>query len=923
MKKKTLLNLFVSAVLVMMGNVSFGQANDANLASLTTSSGALSPAFAPATLTGYTAPGILYADAFTVTPTVEDIAGLATVQISLDNATWSSATNAVAKSVTLAVGSNTVYVKVTSSDLSTTQTYQFTVTRAAAATNANLSALTISAGTLAPVFASGTTAYTASVAYATSSITETPTVADATATIQIRVNGGGWAPVTSGSASGSLALSVGTNTIDVKVTAQDGVTTKTYTTAVTRQSYDAKLSALTTSSGALTPVFAPTTYTGYAAPGILYADVFTVTPTVEESHATVQISLDNATWSPATSGSVNTVALAVGTNDVYVLVTAQDPTYTHTYHFTVVRAPKSNDATLSNLVATTATFSSPFASGTIDYQSTVPYATSSITVTPTVHNIYATVQVRINNGVTTTVYATVASGSPSVALNLSVGDNMIDVNVTAQDGVTSIDYRIKVTRGFPSSNADLLSLTTSIDPLNAAFASATTSYNKIVINATSSMTVTPTVADATATIKVRINGGGWASLASGVTSGSLALNVGNNTVEIQVTAQDGSTVKTYTIAVLRVSTIADLSSLTINHGTLTPVFGLATLSYTVTVDNSVTTVAVTPTVALGGTIAVDLNGGASAAVTSGTASGNLAVTVAGPNVIHVVITNGIVITTYTVTITRLPSSDATLSGLEIDAGTLAPAFDGAIIDYSATVANAVSVIHVKPHYHHTNQTVKTSINYGTEQTVADGTWCTDLSLNEGDNMIHNVVTAEDGTTKINYRIKITRTPSWGGGGGGIGGGGLESKSLGDAIVKRILTKAQNNLNGSVDYSKLSVVKPRTAVVSTTGVTTFGLGGSISSVQLADIMPDISSVGFVAYNSSPADLTAITNAKQVLATDFTLNNQPQAVAFATMTLGELYDHTKPICDRLKGAALMDVKNMNVGGYNFVQYTLLNE
>lgn len=100
--------------------------------------------------------------------------------------------------------------------------------------NANLSALTLSSGTLSPTFVSGNLSYTDGVANATTSITVTPTVADATATVQVQINGGGFASVTSGSPSGALALNVGANTVDVKVTAQDTTTIKTYTVTVTR-----------------------------------------------------------------------------------------------------------------------------------------------------------------------------------------------------------------------------------------------------------------------------------------------------------------------------------------------------------------------------------------------------------------------------------------------------------------------------------------------------------------------------------------------------------------------------------------------------------------------------------------------------------------------------------------------------------------
>ena len=45
---------------------------------------------------------------------------------------------------------------------------------------------------------------------------------------------------------------------------------------------------------------------------------------------------------------------------------------------------------------------------------------------------------------------------------------------------------------------------------------------------------------------------------------------------------------------------------------------------------------------------------------------------------------------------------------------------------------------------------------------------------------------------------------------------------------------------------------------------------------------------------------------------------KAVAFGTKTLGDVYTHTKPICDRLKGAELLEVKNVTVNGFNLMAY-----
>ena len=75
----------------------------------------------------------------------------------------------------LAVGETTISVAVTAEDGETGQSYTVTVTRARSA-DATLSALSLSGVTLTPVFASGTTAYTASVAHG---VTETTVAASA------------------------------------------------------------------------------------------------------------------------------------------------------------------------------------------------------------------------------------------------------------------------------------------------------------------------------------------------------------------------------------------------------------------------------------------------------------------------------------------------------------------------------------------------------------------------------------------------------------------------------------------------------------------------------------------------------------------------------------------------------------------------
>lgn len=95
--------------------------------------------------------------------------------------------------------------------------------------NNYLSALTISQGTLSPAFDRYTTVYTAEVENETESITVTPVKDSYWASI--KVNG---TAVTSGTASGAIALAEGENTITIRVTAENG-SVKDYTVKVTRK----------------------------------------------------------------------------------------------------------------------------------------------------------------------------------------------------------------------------------------------------------------------------------------------------------------------------------------------------------------------------------------------------------------------------------------------------------------------------------------------------------------------------------------------------------------------------------------------------------------------------------------------------------------------------------------------------------------
>ncbi|WP_439506989.1 DUF4114 domain-containing protein [Sediminibacterium sp.] len=147
-------------------------------------------------------------------------------------------------------------------------------------------------------------------------------------------------------------------------------------------------------------------------------------------------------------------------------------------------------------------------------------------------------------------------------------------------------------------------------------------------------------------------------------------------------------------------------------------------------------------------------------------------------------------------------------------------------------------------------------------------------------------------------------------------GGLESQSLGNKIAKRTMAKIKQGKNGPVDYSTME--KLDLSNIQLTNMSTN------SPLSLSDIMPDrIPEGSYTAYLSTPTDIPAITNAIEVRAVDFIENDTCKAVAFATKTLGKVYDHTKPICDRLKGATLIKMDQFKLRNLVFTRYELKQE
>jgi hypothetical protein len=264
------------------------------------------------------------------------------------NFSYSSATTSVisvsgSTLTVVGVGSSVIEATFTPSNTTNYNTAKTTMTVTVAASGVStLSNLILSSVTLNPTFSSGTTSYTASVANSVTSTTVTPTRTQANATIT--VNG---TSVNSGSASGAISLSVGSNPINVVVTAQNG-TTSTYTVTVTR---------------AATIPGAPTGVSG----------------TVDNASSVVSWSAPGSNGGSAITGYTVTSSPAVAapascTNTTNLSCTFTGLTNGTSYTFSVIAinaAGNSSAGTSSSVTPRTVPGAPTGVSGTIDYESSV------------------------------------------------------------------------------------------------------------------------------------------------------------------------------------------------------------------------------------------------------------------------------------------------------------------------------------------------------------------------------------------------------------------------------------------------------------------------------------------------------------------------------------------------------------------------
>ncbi|MBB5395746.1 S-layer family protein [Mucilaginibacter sp. AK015] len=675
----------------------------------------------------------------------------------------------------LAVGDNTYTIIVTSQDGANTRTYTLHVNRLPYA-DITLASLTINKGTLTPAFSPGTKTYTVTVPNIVNELTVTPVASSNTATIAI-----GATTINASTPSATVSLPFinnPANRIRVVVTAPDGVNTQTYTLNVTRE-----LSAVTAASFVLTPSSKLVASTGAANVNyVTSVDPATtsvsIKPTLVDADGTVTIN-----GNPVTSGTASAPITLSGTATlINIVVTAPNGSTVRTYGITVNRMG-SNNSTIdlkltpaSKLIATTGT-------STVNYVTSVDPATTSVTVTPVAQNAGAVIMI---NG------EQVNSGTPSGAIPLNGGTTVINTVVTSQDGTSVKTYSVTVNRT-GSNNAIATLKINPLSTLTLVDGPSTQNYITSVDPGTTSVTVTPTAQNAGATITV--NG---AVVVSGTASDPIALSGVSTTINTIVTAQDGTTIKTYSITVNRTGSTNAFASLKLDPASpLVSADGPGTVNYTTTVNPNTSSVKVT-TNTQEPNATIKVNG---VSQISGVPSAPIPLTV-GVNTIETVVTaqDGVTARSYIITATRPKSNNAIASLKLTPASSLVAATGPSTVNYAAFVAPSTTSVIITPTAGDANATIKVN-----GVSVVSGSPSAPIALNAGATLITTVVTADDGTTVRSYSITVNRTGS------------------NNAIVKLKLT-------------------PASTLITTTGVSTVNYNAMVA--------PDITSVNVTPVAQDP-------------------------------------------------------------------------
>lgn len=403
-------------------------------------------------------------------------------------------TSKVYSTVKLSVGDNQIRIEVTPEIGGTPEIYLLNIARGSASTVSTLDTLAVTPGVLTPAFHPDSTDYRVSVNDTVTRIKITSSLSDSLlSTYKHTPNGE------------EQLLNTGENVFTITVVSEAGTETEYKITVTREKSQVATLDNITLSAGTLTPAFDKDTYH--------------YTAQVPDSVASIRVNA-KATHGSATVAGEREYILQTGENFIPLIVTAADTTATKLYRITVLWS-QSTDASLQTVKVT------PSGSSPVELHPDklvdvidVPIEVDSVTIEATATHVFAKVE---------------GAGKYPLALGL----NRLPLKVTAHAG-NDTTYQVLVDRASTSSDATLSALVVQNAVLSPAFHKDTLTYSATVPHSVLLVKVIPTARHPKATVK----------------GGDYHLNVGQNTIPVKVTAENGTTLRTYTLHITRQSNIS-------------------------------------------------------------------------------------------------------------------------------------------------------------------------------------------------------------------------------------------------------------------------------------------------------------------------------------------------------------------------------
>lgn len=299
---------------------------------------------------------------------------------------------------------------------------------------------------------------------------------------------------------------------------------------------EVRLAGLGINTGTLQPAFSPQ-ITGYTVQVSATTTAVTLTATPEDSATTVTIA------GTATKSLSVTLGTPGSSKDITILLKSPSGSQS-TYTVTVNKAVLAGNTALSALTITPGTLTPAFDPNTLTYTVNVAQTVPNVTVSATKDDPNAT----LTGSITAPPVAGQETGQASIPLGGQGSATPVTIIVIAPNG-NSDRYRITVNRAAPASDNKLSALTVSAGTLTPPFSPDTVSYAVGLLATDETVTISATKSDRNAVMTL-----GSVNVSAGEPAGQVPVQLGPGTsmpVNIIVTAQDQTSIKTYAITVTR------------------------------------------------------------------------------------------------------------------------------------------------------------------------------------------------------------------------------------------------------------------------------------------------------------------------------------------------------------------------------------